>query len=167
MIGDKSLIDKAKFINFGSSGWPWARNTFTNVLALSCLNWLYCVQILLRVHWDVYHNGSRVERLSEQISVLDRSTSSVLCSIPGAQSFAICVSHTLCPISIVEHYMTVHDRNCHINDKKVKHRERNWLPSIVINVPMYTEQYVHSIRPVQAWKCDNVFERVPGSWTLP
>ena len=29
---------------------------------------------------------------------------------------------------------------------------------------MYTERYVQSIKPVQAWKCENVFERVFGSW---
>ena len=41
-------------------------------------------------------------------------------------------------------YVTVH----HIDCQKMKHRERNWLQSIMIEVPMYTDQYVHSIQAV-------------------
>ena len=66
-------LHMTKFRKFGSSEWPWVRNTFKNVLALSCLNWLYSLHILLCVNWNFNHHGSRVERLSEKISVFDRA----------------------------------------------------------------------------------------------
>ena len=46
--------------------------------------------------------------------------------------------------------MTMHHRNCHIDGQKMKHKMLNWCQSIMAEIPMYTEQYVHSIQPVQA-----------------
>ena len=45
-------------------------------------------------------------------------------------------------------YMTDHHRNGHIDCQKLKHREGNWLQSIMMEIPMYTKQYVHSIQPL-------------------